>query len=100
MRAVVHRPGEGELIAGPSSVTIKATGEDTDGSFYLGEVLIQPGFEFRRTDALLTNFHLPGSTLLALVMAFAGIEETRRLYELAIEERYRFYSFGDAMLIL
>ena len=44
MRAVVHRPGEGELIAGPSSVTIKATAEDTGGSFYLGEVLIQPGF--------------------------------------------------------
>jgi S-adenosylmethionine:tRNA ribosyltransferase-isomerase len=64
------------------------------------ELLITPGFEFRRTDALLTNFHLPASTLLALVMAFAGIEETRRLYELAIEERYRFYSFGDAMLIL
>ncbi len=48
----------------------------------------------------LTNFHLPRSTLLALVMAFAGVEETRRLYALAIEERYRFYSFGDAMLIL
>jgi S-adenosylmethionine:tRNA ribosyltransferase-isomerase len=63
------------------------------------DLLITPGFEFRRTDALLTNFHLPGSTLLALVMAFAGIEETRRLYELAIQERYRFYSFGDAMLI-
>ena len=44
MAAVVHRPGEGELIAGPSSVTIKATAEDTGGSFYLGEVLIQPGF--------------------------------------------------------
>ena len=44
MRAVVQRPGEGELIAGPSSVTIKATAEDTGGSFYLGEVLIQPGF--------------------------------------------------------
>jgi S-adenosylmethionine:tRNA ribosyltransferase-isomerase len=64
------------------------------------DLFITPGFEFRRTDALLTNFHLPGSTLLALVMAFAGIEETRRLYELAIAERYRFYSFGDAMLIL
>jgi S-adenosylmethionine:tRNA ribosyltransferase-isomerase len=64
------------------------------------DLLITPGFEFRRVDALLTNFHLPGSTLLALVMAFAGVEETRRLYELAIEERYRFYSFGDAMLIL
>jgi S-adenosylmethionine:tRNA ribosyltransferase-isomerase len=64
------------------------------------ELFITPGFEFRRVDALLTNFHLPRSTLLALVMAFAGIEETRRLYRLAVEERYRFYSFGDAMLIL
>jgi S-adenosylmethionine:tRNA ribosyltransferase-isomerase len=64
------------------------------------ELFITPGFEFRRVDALLTNFHLPRSTLLALVMAFAGVEETRRLYELAIAEGYRFYSFGDAMLIL
>jgi S-adenosylmethionine:tRNA ribosyltransferase-isomerase len=63
-------------------------------------LFIQPGHEFRRVDALLTNFHLPRSTLLALVMAFAGVEETRELYRLAIEERYRFYSFGDAMLIL
>ncbi len=64
------------------------------------ELFVTPGFAFRRVDALLTNFHLPRSTLLALVMAFAGVEEVRRLYELAIEERYRFYSFGDAMLIL
>jgi len=64
------------------------------------DLFITPGFEFRRVDSLLTNFHLPRSTLLALVMAFAGVEETRRLYRLAIEERYRFYSFGDAMLIL
>ena len=63
-------------------------------------LFVTPGFEFRRVDALLTNFHLPRSTLLALVMAFAGVEETRRLYELAIAERYRFYSFGDAMLVL
>src|SRR3954469_8033292 len=64
------------------------------------ELFITPGFEFRRVDHLLTNFHLPRSTLLALVMAFVGIEETRRLYALAIEARYRFYSFGDAMLVL
>jgi S-adenosylmethionine:tRNA ribosyltransferase-isomerase len=64
------------------------------------DLFITPGFDFRRTDALLTNFHLPRSTLLALVMALAGVEETRRLYRLAVEERYRFYSFGDAMLIL
>jgi len=63
------------------------------------DLFIRPGFEFRRADSLLTNFHLPRSTLLALVMAFCGAEETRRLYRLAVEERYRFYSFGDAMLI-
>jgi len=64
------------------------------------ELFVTPGFEFRRVNALLTNFHLPRSTLLALVMAFAGVEETRELYRLAIAERYRFYSFGDAMLIV
>ncbi|HTR33682.1 MAG TPA: tRNA preQ1(34) S-adenosylmethionine ribosyltransferase-isomerase QueA [Gaiellaceae bacterium] len=64
------------------------------------ELFITPGFRFERVDALLTNFHLPRSTLLALVMAFAGVDETRRVYRHAIEERYRFYSFGDAMLIL
>ena len=64
------------------------------------ELFITPGFEFRRTDALLTNFHLPRSTLLALVMAFAGVDQTRRLYRLAVDRRYRFYSFGDAMLVL
>ena len=63
-------------------------------------LFVTPGFEFRRVDALLTNFHLPRSTLLALVMAFAGVDETKRLYRLAIEERYRFYSFGDALLIV
>jgi S-adenosylmethionine:tRNA ribosyltransferase-isomerase len=64
------------------------------------ELFITPPFAFERVDALLTNFHLPRSTLLALVMAFAGVDETRRLYEIAVAERYRFYSFGDAMLIL
>jgi S-adenosylmethionine:tRNA ribosyltransferase-isomerase len=63
-------------------------------------LFVTPGFEFRRVDALLTNFHLPRSTLLALVMAFAGVEETRRLYREAIARGYRFYSFGDAMLVL
>jgi S-adenosylmethionine:tRNA ribosyltransferase-isomerase len=63
------------------------------------DLFVTPGFEFRRVDSLLTNFHLPRTTLLALAMAFAGVEETRELYSLAIAERYRFYSFGDAMLI-
>jgi S-adenosylmethionine:tRNA ribosyltransferase-isomerase len=63
------------------------------------DLFIMPGFEFHRVDSLLTNFHLPRSTLLALVMAFTGVEETQALYRAAIEQRYRFYSFGDAMLI-
>jgi S-adenosylmethionine:tRNA ribosyltransferase-isomerase len=64
------------------------------------DLFITPGFAFHRVDALLTNFHLPRTTLLALVMAFTGVERTRELYATAIGERYRFYSFGDAMLVL
>lgn len=63
-------------------------------------LFIYPPYTFRQVDALITNFHLPCSTLLALVMAFAGVETTRRAYAEAIRERYRFYSYGDAMLIL
>jgi S-adenosylmethionine:tRNA ribosyltransferase-isomerase len=91
-----------ESVLAVGTTTVRVLESLAEGAPLAGrtDLLITPGFEFRRTDALLTNFHLPASTLLALVMAFAGIEETRRLYELAIEERYRFYSFGDAMLIL
>lgn len=62
-------------------------------------LLIQPGYSFRVVDRLLTNFHLPRSTLLALVYAFAGMERVRRAYAVAIAEGYRFYSYGDAMLL-
>lgn len=62
-------------------------------------LLIQPGFQFRITDALLTNFHLPRSTLLALIFAFAGRERILSAYREAIAHRYRFFSYGDAMLI-
>jgi S-adenosylmethionine:tRNA ribosyltransferase-isomerase len=64
------------------------------------DLFIYPGFEFRAVDAMLTNFHLPRSTLLALVSAFAGRGLILRAYQEAIRERYRFYSFGDAMLLL
>ena len=63
------------------------------------DLFIRPGFTFRVVDALMTNFHLPRSTLLALVMAFAGIEPTRAAYLAAVRARYRFFSYGDAMLI-
>lgn len=63
-------------------------------------LFVYPGYEWRVVDALLTNFHLPRSTLLAMVMSFGGKELVREAYKVAVEERYRFYSFGDAMLIL
>jgi S-adenosylmethionine:tRNA ribosyltransferase-isomerase len=63
------------------------------------DLFITPGFEFRIVDRLITNFHLPRSTLLVLVSAFAGLEPIRRAYRHAVERRYRFYSYGDAMLI-
>jgi S-adenosylmethionine:tRNA ribosyltransferase-isomerase len=63
------------------------------------DLFIYPGFTFRAVDVLLTNFHLPKSTLLMLVSAFAGPELIREAYRIAIAEEYRFYSFGDAMLI-
>jgi S-adenosylmethionine:tRNA ribosyltransferase-isomerase len=64
------------------------------------DLYIYPPFEFRVVDALLTNFHWPRSSLLVLVSAFAGIDLIRRAYEIGLAERYRFYSYGDAMLIL
>jgi S-adenosylmethionine:tRNA ribosyltransferase-isomerase len=62
-------------------------------------LFIRPGYNWQRVDALITNFHLPRSTLLALVMSFGGKELLLEAYRVAVEERYRFYSFGDAMLI-
>jgi S-adenosylmethionine:tRNA ribosyltransferase-isomerase len=69
-------------------------GEGTTGLF------ITPGYEFKVVDAMITNFHLPRTTLLALVAAFAGLERTLAAYHHAVAQRYRFYSYGDAMLIL
>jgi S-adenosylmethionine:tRNA ribosyltransferase-isomerase len=88
------------LAVGTTTVRVLETVARTRELVGRSSLFVTPGFEFRRVDALLTNFHLPRSTLLALVMAFAGIERTRELYRLAVAERYRFYSFGDAMLIL
>jgi len=64
------------------------------------DLFIKPGFHFNIVDSLITNFHLPGSTHLYLVCAFAGVGLMEKAYKLAVEKRYRFYSYGDAMLIL
>ena len=63
------------------------------------DLFITPGYEFRVVDALLTNFHLPRSTLIALVGAFAGLDHVLAAYREAVEARYRFYSYGDAMFL-
>jgi len=94
------RAAERVLAVGTTSVRVLETVVRTGELEGRTTLFVTPGFDFKRVDALLTNFHLPRTTLLALVMAFAGIEETRELYRLAIAERYRFYSFGDAMLVL
>ena len=75
-----------------------------DGSFEAKskwtEIFIYPGYTFKAMDGLITNFHLPESTLVMLVSAFAGRENVLNAYEQAVSERYRFFSFGDAMCIL
>jgi S-adenosylmethionine:tRNA ribosyltransferase-isomerase len=63
------------------------------------EIFIRPGYRFKAIDALITNFHLPRSTLLMLVSAFAGHDATMKAYAEAVRQKYRFFSFGDAMLI-
>jgi S-adenosylmethionine:tRNA ribosyltransferase-isomerase len=75
-----------------------------DGSFAAAtgdtRIFIRPPYEFRAVDKLITNFHLPRSTLIMLVAAFAGYDLTMRAYRTALEADYRFYSYGDAMVIL
>ena len=77
---------------------------DDDGIVHAGtgwtDIFITPGYKFKAVDKLITNFHLPESTLLMLISAFASREEIMRVYAHAIEERYRFFSFGDSMIIL
>jgi len=79
--------------------TVAANSQIKGGS---GEttLFIKPGYKFKMVDAMITNFHLPKTSLLALVVAFAGLEKTKAAYRHAIEQQYRFYSYGDAMLII
>lgn len=95
----------GSLTAvGTTSVRVLESAVNESGRFTAcsGEtdIFIKPGYQFRSVDHLITNFHLPKSTLLMLVSAFTTLEDVKRMYEHAVREEYRFYSFGDAMLIL
>lgn len=99
------RESGGRVIAvGTTSVRTLESVTDEAGCVHpkSGEtdIFIYPGYRFRCVDALVTNFHLPESTLIMLVSAFAGREETLALYTQAVQEKYRFFSFGDAMLLL
>jgi len=94
----------GRIIAvGTTSVRAletAASGSQVEAASGTTELFIKPGYKFKIVDAMVTNFHLPKSTLLALVTAFAGLENILAAYRYAIERRYRFYSYGDAMLII
>ncbi len=98
--------GRRVVCVGTSTVrlveTVAQTGNPVDIKSFQGwvDLFIVPGYQFRVVDALITNFHLPRSTLLMLVSAFAGKDFINRAYQEAIVQGYRFYSFGDAMLIL
>lgn len=97
-----HERGRRVLAVGTTTVRAlesAAASGTLRGGMGESRLFILPGFRFRVVDRLLTNFHLPGSTLLMLVSAFGGVDNIRRAYRHAIEQRYRFYSYGDAMLI-
>jgi len=85
LESAARLASEGETVAAYSGAT---------------DLYILPGFQFKAVDGMITNFHLPRSTLLMLVSAFAGRERMLKVYQEAIEKEYRFYSFGDAMIIL
>jgi len=98
------REAGGRIVAvGSTSLRLVESAADDEGrvSPFAGEtrLFITPGYRFRAVERLLTNFHLPRSTLFMLVAAFAGLERMQRAYAHAIRERYRFFSYGDACLL-
>jgi S-adenosylmethionine:tRNA ribosyltransferase-isomerase len=101
--AAARRDGRRVVAAGTTVLRALEGAAQADGTVHAGEsetaLFVTPGFAFRVVDALLTNFHLPRSTLLVLVAAFAGYDRVRAAYRAAVEREYRFFSFGDAMFV-
>lgn len=99
----VHKNGKRIISVGTTSTRVLETVMTKNGTFKAcsgwTDIFIYPGYEFKAVDALITNFHLPKSTLIMLVSALAGRENILNAYNKAVKERYRFFSFGDAMLI-
>ena len=91
------------ICVGTTSCRTIESASSEDGTIKAGsgwtEIFIYPGYKFKMLDALITNFHLPESTLLMLISALAGRDNVMEAYEEAVKERYRFFSFGDAMFI-
>lgn len=104
-QAIAQAKGEGRPVVAVGTTVVRTleSAAQSDGSVRAGaastNLLIQPPYEFKVIDALMTNFHLPKSTLLALVMALGGVSTLRAAYTHAVEREYRFFSYGDAMLI-
>ncbi|MCF0146214.1 MAG: S-adenosylmethionine:tRNA ribosyltransferase-isomerase, partial [Eubacterium sp.] len=100
----VKRDGGRIICVGTTSCRTLESAADDEGILHAGsgwtDIFIYPGYDFKIMDALITNFHLPESTLLMLVSAFAGKEKIMSAYQEAVEQRYRFFSFGDAMMII
>ena len=98
-----HRAGGRVICVGTTSCRTVESAADENGIVHAGSddtsIFIYPGYHFKTMDGLITNFHLPESTLIMLVSAFAGREHVLKAYEEAVRERYRFFSFGDAMFI-
>ncbi len=101
---MAHRNGGRVFALGTTSARAMETAATEDRQLHAGsgdsEIFIYPGYEFKVVDALVTNFHLPKSTLLMLVSALAGKDNIMAAYRRAVEERYRFFSYGDCMLII
>ena len=98
MRAIEETKKNGGRVIAVGTTTVRALESGIRHGFT--NIFITPGYQFKIIDGLITNFHLPKSTLMVLVSAFAGRESILHAYETAIKEKYRFYSFGDAMLII
>lgn len=104
-RRIAGLKGEGRALLAVGTTTVRSleTYARLDAGAqreeFFSEIFITPGFRFRLVDKLLTNFHLPKSSLFILASAFAGLEPLREAYQIAIAEKYRFFSYGDAMLI-
>ena len=92
------------ISVGTTSCRTLESMSDENGVIHSGskwtDIFIYPGYKFKMIDGLITNFHLPESTLLMLVSAFAGKDNVMKAYEEAVKEKYRFFSFGDAMILI